>query len=151
MKSKLFSGAILALLVTAGIPANAQSYSINWYKIAGGGGASTSTNGQYSVSGTIGQQDASSALTGGNYSLTGGFWGVIALVQTLNAPPLSISYSGNQIIISWPSSSTGWVAQSTPALVSSPWENYGGTVVSNTLTITNPPKNGNLFFRLYHP
>src|SRR5271157_3921855 len=32
-----------------------QSYSIGWYKIAGGGGSSS--NGQYSVSGTIGQQD----------------------------------------------------------------------------------------------
>ena len=34
----------------------AQSYSIDWYKIAGGGG--TSTGGVYSVSGTIGQNDA---------------------------------------------------------------------------------------------
>jgi len=44
-------------------------YSINWYKIAGGGG--TSTGGTYQVSGTIGQPDASGAMTGGNYSLTG--------------------------------------------------------------------------------
>ena len=37
----------------------AQQYSVDWYKVAGGGG--TSTNGQYSVSGTIGQPDASAA------------------------------------------------------------------------------------------
>ena len=49
-----------------------QSYSIDWYKIAGGGG--TSTNGQYAVTGTIGQPDAGGAMAGGNYSLTGGFW-----------------------------------------------------------------------------
>ena len=35
---------------------HAQQYSIGWYKISGGGG--TSSNGQYSVSGTIGQHDA---------------------------------------------------------------------------------------------
>src|ERR1700679_2210350 len=71
---------------------NAQSYSINWYKISGGGG--TSTNGQYSVSGTIGQPDASTAMTGGNYSLTGGFWALYA-VQVPGAPVLTITRSGN--------------------------------------------------------
>ncbi len=50
----------------------AQQYSIDWYKVAGGGG--TSTGGTYSVSGTIGQHDAGGPMTGGNYSLTGGFW-----------------------------------------------------------------------------
>ena len=34
----------------------AQTYSIDWYTIDGGGG--TSTGGVYSVSGTIGQPDA---------------------------------------------------------------------------------------------
>ena len=48
---------------------HAQSYTIDWYKIAGGGG--TSTNGSYSANGTIGQPDASGAMTGGGYSMTG--------------------------------------------------------------------------------
>ncbi|HTV40640.1 MAG TPA: hypothetical protein VMF08_08695 [Candidatus Sulfotelmatobacter sp.] len=34
-----------------------QSYSINWYEIVGDG--QTNTNGQHSLSGTIGQPDAS--------------------------------------------------------------------------------------------
>ena len=34
----------------------AQSYSIDWFKVSGGGGAST--GGIYSVGGTIGQHDA---------------------------------------------------------------------------------------------
>ena len=62
----------------------AQNYSIDWYKIAGGGG--TSTNGAYSLTGTIGQPDASSAMSGGNYSVTGGFWSLISVVQTAGAP-----------------------------------------------------------------
>ena len=47
---------------------HAQTYSIDWYKVAGGGGASSGTNGAtvYSVSGTVGQHDASTAMTGGN-------------------------------------------------------------------------------------
>lgn len=43
-----------AMLFTSA--ALAQSYSIDWFTIDGGGG--TSTGGVYSVSGTIGQPDA---------------------------------------------------------------------------------------------
>ena len=76
----------LGLLVPA--LAFAQSYSVDWYNIAGGGG--TSTNGTYQVSGTSGQHDASGMMTGGNYSLTGGFWALINVVQTPGAPTLYI-------------------------------------------------------------
>lgn len=52
--------------------AHAQSYSIDWFTIAGGGGAST--GGGFSLNGTIGQPDPG-AMSGGNYSLAGGFSG----------------------------------------------------------------------------
>ena len=65
--------------------AHSQTYSINWYKIAGGGGTSTGT--VYSVSGTIGQPDASGPMTGGGYSVTGGFWSLIGVVQPLPGAP----------------------------------------------------------------
>ena len=65
----------------------AQPYSIDWYKISGGGG--TSTNGQYSLSATVGQHDAGGPMTGGTFSLTGGFWALFA-VQTPGAPTLRI-------------------------------------------------------------
>ena len=71
----------------------AQQYTIDWYKIAGGGG--TSTGGTYQVSGTIGQPDASGTTSGGNYTLTGGFWSLIAVVQTAGAPTLTITHVGN--------------------------------------------------------
>ncbi len=132
-----------ALLATAGL---AQQYTIDWYKISGGGG--TSTGGQYSVSGTIGQHDASLAMTGGSYSLTGGFWSLIA-VQTPGAPLLSITASGNQVIVSWPASSSGFNLQTNSNLNPANWGNYSGTVNNNSATIS-PPK-GNQFFRLYHP
>ena len=50
-------------------------------------------------------------MTGGNYSLDGGFWGIIAAVQTPGAPLLSITRSGNSVIVSWPSPSTGFTLQ----------------------------------------
>ena len=74
----------------------AQSYSIDWYKIAGGGGMN-STGGVYSVSGTIGQHDAGGPMTGGNYSLTGGFWALFA-VQTPGAPVLNITLTGTATV-----------------------------------------------------
>lgn len=127
--------------------ASAQSYSINWYKVAGGGG--TSTNGQYSLSGTIGQPDASGALTGGNYSLTGGFWALYSVAQTPGAPTLYITISGNTVTVYWQSVS-GWVLQDTSSLTppvswtqNNNWLPSNGT---NYLTITPPA--GNEFFRL---
>jgi len=131
------------LLPAAGF---AQSYSIDWYKLAGGGG--TSTNGQYSLSGTIGQPDASGALTGGNYSVTGGFWAVYA-VPTPGAPLLTIVYTNNQAVVSWPLSATGWTLQTNGNAGTTNWANYGGAVVNNT--VTNSPPMGKLFFRLTQP
>ena len=131
----------------AGSPAQAQTYSIDWYKIAGGGG--TSTNGQYSLSGTIGQPDASGAMSGGGYSVTGGFWSLINVVQTPGAPLLTITYSGNQAVVSWPSSVTGWTLQTNANLTTPAWGTYLGTVVNNSTT--NSPPRGTVFFRLTHP
>ena len=124
----------------------AQSYSIDWYKIAGGGG--TSSNGQYTVSGTIGQHDAGGAMTGGSYSLTGGFWALYA-VQTPGAPLLTITYAGNQAIVSWPPSVTGWTLQPNATVAGGNWVNYGSPVVNNA--VTNAPPTGKLFFRLTQP
>ena len=129
------------------LPALAQSYSINWHKIAGGGG--TSTNGPYSLSGTIGQPDASLAMTGGNYSLTGGFWSLISVVQSPGAPTLYISFFGNTAKVYWQKVS-GYVLQQSGSIAppanwsqNNNWTTNGAT---NYLNIT--PPTGNLFFRL---
>jgi len=124
----------------------AQSYSIDWYKIAGGGG--NSTGGTFQVSGTIGQPDASGPMTGGNCSVTGGFWSLYA-VQTPSAPLLTITHVGNQAIVSWDASVTGWTLQTNANLATPTWGNYLGPVVNNRMT--NSPPKGNLFFRLSNP
>ena len=142
---------LFSLLVSAFcLSAAAQSYSIDWYKIAGGGG--TSTNGQYSLSGTIGQPDASGAMTGGNYSLTGGFWSLISVVQTAGAPTLYIRQSGGTVTVFWQDVS-GWSLQQNNNLaLPANWSASGGVTTSNGtnyLNISSPA--GNLFFRLQHP
>ena len=144
LMNKIFIGmaATFALLANA----TAQSYSIDWHKVSGGGG--TSTSGVYSVSGTIGQADAGGAMSGGSYSLTGGFWSLYA-VQTPGAPILSITYLNHQAIVSWPASVTGWTLQTNKNVAAGTWGNYTGVVVNNS--VTNPATSGNLFFRLAHP
>ena len=141
---------LFSFLASATLPALAQSYSIDWYKIAGGGG--TSTNGQYVISGTIGQHDAGGPMTGGNYSLTGGFWALISVVQTVGLPNLSITHSGNSVIISWPNTGS-YTLQQNSVLTSAGWTTSGYTITTangtNSITITSPT--GNLFFRLQAP
>src|SRR6266481_6554390 len=90
---------LLAALCSQFPTVRAQSYSIDWYKVAGGGGSSTGS--VYSVSGTIGQPDAGGPMTGGNYSLTGGFWSLFAQ-QTPGAPLLTIRLTAtNTALVSW--------------------------------------------------
>ena len=138
---------LFSFLALASLPALAQSYSIDWYKIAGGGG--TSTNGQYVLSGTIGQHDAGGPMTGGNYSLTGGFWALISVVQTAGLPNLSVTHSGNSVIVSWPNTGS-YTLQQNSVLTSGGWATSGYTITTangtNSITINSPT--GNLFFRL---
>jgi hypothetical protein len=138
---------IITSLLLALPKIQAQSYTISSYKISGGG--SSSSNGQFSVSGTIGQQDGSGAMAGGGYSVTGGFWSVIAVVQTPGGPMLTITASGNRTIVSWPPSVTGWTLQTNGNPGATAWGDFAGQVVNNS--VANLPRAGNLFFRLSHP
>lgn len=129
----------------------AQNYSIDWHKIAGGGG--TSSSGQYSVSGTIGQHDAGlQQMSGGNYSLTGGFWSLYA-IQTPGLPGLAIVFiSPNSVKVSWPNTGS-YTLQTNNNLATTSWIAYGGGIAtaSGTNSVTISPPAGNLFFRLHNP
>jgi hypothetical protein len=137
----------IALLLAAAA-VHAQQYTIDWYKVAGGGG--TSTGGTYTVNGTIGQPDAGGTMSGGNYSVTGGFWALINVVQTPGAPTLYISHSGSVVTVSW-QAVAGWnLVQNnnlTTSLASWP-TNSGASLIGGTnyLNLVNPT--GTLFFRL---
>jgi hypothetical protein len=126
----------------------AQQYSIDWYKIAGGGG--TSTGATYQVTGTIGQPDAGGAMSGGSYSLTGGFWSLISVVQTAGLPNLTITHNGNTVSVSWPNTGSYTLQQNANLALASGWATTGYQINTangtNSITITSP--SGNLFFRL---
>jgi hypothetical protein len=134
-----------------GFWASGQPYSIDWYKVSGGGG--TSTGATYQATGTIGQPDASGAMSGGQYSVTGGFWSLIALVQTAGLPSLSIAHSGNSVVVSWSNTTSCTLQTNSNLAIVSGWNAYGGTVntASGTNSISISPPTGMLFFRLTQP
>ncbi len=144
----------LVLLFSLLLPAIGfgQQYSIDWYKIAGGGG--TSTGGTYAVSGTIGQHDAGGPMLGGNYSLTGGFWALISVVQTPGVPNLTVTFvNPNSVKVSWPNTGSYTLLQNNNPAATASWttSGYSITTANGTNSITITPPTGNLFFRLSKP
>jgi hypothetical protein len=63
----------LLLLTSAVVARTGDGYDLTWWTVDGGG-YTFSTGGGYTLGGTVGQPDAG-ALTSGDYTLGGGFWG----------------------------------------------------------------------------
>jgi hypothetical protein len=137
----------VALFATAAL---AQSYSIDWFAIGGGGG--TSTGGVFAVSGTLGQPDANSQpMTNGNFSLTGGFWSIFA-VQAPGGPLLSVERQGADVRVFWPLPATGFVLDQ--SLTSTGvWSQVSFPYATNAtdISISMPTPTGNKFYRLRKP
>ena len=81
---------ILGVTIASAIIAAPAALSIPWWTVDAGGG--TSRGGPFALSGTAGQADAA-RMTGGSYSLHGGFWnperGAISGVTYQNFLPLT--------------------------------------------------------------
>ncbi len=140
--------AIAAMIPWVGV---AQNYSIDWSKIAGGGG--TSSGGSYSLSGTIGQHDAGK-MSGGAYTLESGFWSLGSVVQTPGSPLLSLIFSGNSYILSWPATSTGFRLEFNSNLGNTnSWTTVpqGQSTNNGVISVTIPAAAENNFFRLKNP
>lgn len=143
--------AVLMFVATVTV-ASAQSYAIDWHTVDGGGG--TSTGGVYSVSGTVGQPDAGT-MSGASYSLTGGFWSLLSVVQSPGGPPLSIAFtSTNTAMVYWSSPATGFnLQQNTNGVGTVNWTNIVSGIQDNgtiKYVIVNPPT-GSRFYRLVKP
>ena len=69
MKNTILTLTLAAVSATA---ASAQTFDLSWYTIDGGG-ATFSSGGSFSLGGTVGQADAG-MMSGGAYTLSGGFW-----------------------------------------------------------------------------
>lgn len=63
---------VLGLSAGGSISGGPQEYDLSWHTIDGGG-VLGSTEGDFALSGTIGQPDAAT-MSGGDFELTGGFW-----------------------------------------------------------------------------
>jgi hypothetical protein len=139
------------LLVMFALEARTQNFSIDWFTIDGGGG--TSTGGVYTVTGTIGQPDAG-RMSGGNFTIEGGFWGILAAIQTPNAPKLRIVLTAtNTVVVAWPTSATGFTLQQNSDLNTTSWSIVGTspTVVGSENQVVVSPPIGNRFYRLKSP
>ena len=131
---------------------NTKNRPLSGRRDTGHGG--TSTGGVYSVSDTIGQPDAG-RMSGGNFFVDGGFWSIIAAVQTPGAPTLYVQRTTtNTVAVFWPSPSTGFqLQQNTNSVASVNWSNVLTAPFDDgsfKTVIVNPPT-GNRFYRLYKP
>jgi len=150
-ESRSGSGMVAWLLLLGVAGAGAQSYSVDWSSIDGGGGVST--GGVYSVSGTIGQPDAGT-MSGGGYSVSGGFWGIVSAVQTPGAPVLRIAgTSTNTVVVTWPIGPIAFALQQSGDLNGTNWVNAGQSpvVVGGENQVIVAPPTGNRFYRLKWP
>ena len=69
------------------------------------------------MSGTIGQPDAGGPLSGGPYSLVGGFWALPTAVQTPGAPTLFLANLQNgNVKVTWQPNTPGFVLQEAATL-----------------------------------
>jgi len=76
----------LLLLVSVARAQSGNDYDLSWWTVDGGGTASSTGSG-YTLGGTAGQPDVGAPLTGGGYTLIGGFWrGGVALGQPIYLP-----------------------------------------------------------------
>ena len=89
-------------------------------------------------------------MSGGNYSVTGGFWSLISVVQTAGVPNLIIVPNGaSSVKILWPNTGS-YTLQQNGNLATGSWTTSGYSIstVNGTNSITITPPTGNLFFRL---
>lgn len=151
MKPQSIFFAIIAGLILFPGAIRAQ-YAIGWFTIDGGGGASSgaAVSGTFALAGTIGQSDAGPALSGGGFSVTGGFWSFLGTAGS-PVPTLRIWLAGTNAVISWPNPSDGFQLQETPMSGDSmSWNNVSQTptVVGSDQQVTVPANTGNRFYRL---
>lgn len=147
-----FVGTAAALVASTG-SALGQS-TINWFTLDAAGGVQSSAN--VNLNFTAGQPDAGPVVTtSARYTITGGFWALENMGPASGRPSLIIELSGANVVLSWPSPSTGFVLQQTDSLDLLPisWANAGGSVSDDGVTrrVTIPHNVAHRFYRLRQP
>mgnify|MGYP001558311490 CR=1 FL=1 len=118
---------LIAMLVIAGTAAAQGGFDLSWYSVDGGGGT-FSTGGSYSLGGTNGQYDAGS-LSGGSYTLLGGFWGA----ATVTTPGYGSSpVAGSTINVGTTTTSTAITTTTTISETGTAALNVTGMTITGT-------------------
>jgi autotransporter-associated beta strand protein len=92
---------LLGLLLSVFWLQTRAQFVLNWWTVDDGGG--TSTGGVYTLTGTIGQPDATPPAYAGGYTFVGGFWSIVAVVQMPGALYLTVWRTAtNTVVVSWP-------------------------------------------------
>ncbi len=116
--------------------------------IASGGG--TSSGGNFTIIGTIGQADAGLSA-GGAFAVEGGFWGGAYAVQSIEAPFLSVAGAGTNALFTWPDANGSFVLESANSLTAPvTWSLVPNAPVDSNgqRTVTLPGTSGIRFYRL---
>ena len=87
----LLSALCLASSLSAG-------YAVDWYTVDSGGDM-WCTGGEFELSGSIGQPDAGPVMTGGDFTLVGGFWPAVAVEPAYGLGDLNCDGSLNGLDI----------------------------------------------------
>jgi hypothetical protein len=144
IRSRLKLAAACSLLLAAAA-SHAQQFAIDWYTVDGGGGVSG--GGDYVLTGTIGQPDASDPMAGGTFAVIGGFWALPIGVSTPDSPTLHIAPAApGSARISWTSGGPGFVLQVSEDLQS--WSDAPSGAANPAFVPTTFPKG---LYRLRRP
>jgi hypothetical protein len=94
-------------------------------------------------------------MSGGNFTLDGGFWELVPAVQTPGAPWLTITLNPrlSTLTVSWALSATSWQLQATTNLMTagSIWAECSYQTNGATCYRIESPPLGNKFYRLQEP
>ena len=140
-------GLVAAAFITTNV--RAGTLTMNWTAAAGGG--ALAAGGRFSLGGTIGQP-APGPSSGPNCSLAAGFWATeYPVIQTPGAPRLTLTRSGTNVILSWPSSASGFSLQISGDLQS--WETWpqSPVLVGDQYQVRAGTLAPRLYFRLIGP
>ena len=124
---------------------------IPWWTFTGGGGIAQ--HGAVALGGAIGPiAPALSSATGGNYTLTGGFWPAFPGQPKAATPVLKIKSlgDGSKALLSWPVGVNGFILEYTPQLGSGLWivENAAVVDTATEHTATVPAADAFRCYRL---
>jgi hypothetical protein len=147
MKSFATLSLVASLLIAANVVHAAE---IPWGTFTGGGGIAQ--YGAVALGGAIGPiAPALSPATGGDYTLTGGFWPAFPGQPQPVSPVLKIkSLGGNKALLSWSVGLNGFILEYTPQLGSGIWVTEGQKVTDTASehTVIVPIENTTRCYRL---